>query len=548
MAPCGPSRRLLACATVVIPALVIVPVAGVDAGTQGAVKLGALLTLACLSAIAARGCRDLTLCEALLAAFALLAVVSTALSSQLADGAAVIGCAIALGSLVRSSRACLHGQWEIVEEAVACAAAVTAGIAVLELLGAALPWADLRRPESTLGNRNQLAGYLTIMLPVLLGAVIRRRGFAAPLVALSTTIVVVSRCRSAYVALALALACALVVHAIQRRRGGPGIDRGRIGVAIVSLGLGLGLGALPWPGVDFGPSVLDSAGRVFEYETGSGHARIVQHQLGIAALGEDPAAWLLGSGAGTWEGLTASRAHELGGHAPRMYSGTTPNSDLLRILVEQGLVGLALLAAAALALLRRSIDAPAGADVPRVAWLASLVAAGVLAAFDPQLIRPERVALLGVLIGVGAESRLIRPGPLPGVRLVALAVVAAACALALLRVASYAAASRIGVGGGADGLERWAGRQALAQSLFPRSALDERIALALALRDRCDAADAALRRFVASHPHYWGARVEVSLCFARTGRTDDARRLWSDAVAVEPHARALLASGESGRR
>lgn len=75
--------------------------------------------------------------------------------------------------------------------------------------------------------------------------------------------------------------------------------------------------------------------------------------------------------------------------------------------------------------------------------------------------------------------------------------------------------------------------------------LDER--RALALRDQCDPADAALRRFVAAHPHYWGARVEVALCFARIGRTGEAQRLWNEAVGVEPHVRELLAAGDRGR-
>ncbi len=545
MRPRGSKRRPLVWATVTIPALVIVPVAGVDAGFHAAVKLAALLVLSCILAVATRRCRDITLGEAVLAAFALLSVVSTASASRLADGAATIGCAIALFSIARSSRICLRGRWDVVEEAVAWAAAGTAGIALLELVGLHLPWAELRRPESTLGNRNQLAGYLTILLPVLMGAVIHRRSFAAPLVVLSVTIVVVSHCRSAYFAFAVAFV--LVVHAIHRQRGETVIDRRRVRVLLASVGIGIGLGALPWPGVSFGASVLDSAGRVFEYKTGSGHARIVQHQLGFAALAAGPTAWLFGMGAGRWEDLTAARAHELGGHTPRMFAGATPNSDLLRILVEQGLVGLALLAAAVVLLLRRSSDTLAGDLVPRAAVLAGLIAAGVLAAFDPQLVRPERVALLGVLLGVGAGDRSPRAVP-SGVGFISIAVVVVMCTLALLRVASYAASSRIGVGGGADGLERWAERQALAQALFPRSSLDERRAVALALRDRCDAADDVLRRFIASHPNYWGARVEVALCLARIGRTREAQQMWDDAVVVEPHVRELLAAGEPGRQ
>lgn len=533
--------RVLACATVTVPALAIVPVAGVDGGFHSAVKLAALLVVAGLFAIAARRCRDLTLDEALLAVFALLAVLSTAAASQLADGATAIGCAIALFAIVRSARACVGDRWDIVEDAVTWATALTAGIAVLELVGVRLPWAELRRPESTIGNRNQLAGYLAIMLPVLLGAVLRRRSFAAPVALLAVTVVVVSHCRSAYLATIVALASAVIGYAIHRRRAGAPIDRRRVVVAIVGLGL-LG-GALPWPGVSFAPSVIDSAGRVFEYEAGSGHARVVQHQLGIAVLADDRAAWLTGLGAGSWERVIASHAHDFGGHAPRMWSGATPNSDLLRILVEQGLVAVAILAAVVVLQLRRSSSDD---FVARTAARASLVVAVVLAAFDPQLVRPERIALLGLLLGVGVRSP--RVAVIPRAGLVSIALVSATCVLALLRVASYAASSRIGIDGGAHGLERWAERQALAQRLFPRSSLDERRALVLALRDRCDDANDAVQRFVASHPHHWGARVEVAQCFARMGRASDARRIWNDATSVEPHVRELLINDAGNRR
>jgi hypothetical protein len=156
----GSCRRWLVHVTIAAPALVVVPVAGVDAGFHAAVKLAVLLVAASLLAIAARRCRDLTRDEALLGAFAALAVVSTALASRLADGAMAIGCAIALCSIARSSRACLRGHWDVVEGAVLWAAAGVAGVAVLELVGLRIPWAELRRPEGTIGNRNQLAGLL----------------------------------------------------------------------------------------------------------------------------------------------------------------------------------------------------------------------------------------------------------------------------------------------------------------------------------------------------------------------------------------------------
>jgi hypothetical protein len=532
------SARRLACVTIAAPALVVVPLAGIDAGFQAAVKLAALLGAALWFAIAARKCRDLTRDEALLGVFAALAIVSTAFTSRLADGAAAIGCAIGLFSIVRSARVLLRGRWDVVEEAVAWAAAGTAAIAVLELVGVRLPWAELLRPESTIGNRNQLAGLLAITLPVLIGAGLRGRRFGAPVVALTVSVVVVSHCRSAYLAAMAAISVAAIAYGIYRRRGGEAIDRRCIVVVMGALALGLVCGAMPWPGVTFGPSVLDSAGRLLEYETGSGHARLVQHQLVASAFVRDPAALLTGFGASGWELLTSSRAHDLGRHTPKMWSGALPNSDLLRVLVEQGIVSLAVLGSVFVLAVRRSICAPAGDVVERIAVLASLVVAGVLAVFDPQLVRPERVALLGVLLGAGTRSP--RVAKLGRAAIVVFAIVSVACALALVRVASYAASSRIGIAGGAAGLETWTERHALAERLFPRSSLAERRALVLALGERCDEADDALRRFLAVHPHYWGARVEVARCFAKMGRTADARRLWNGAIAVEPQMRDLL--------
>ncbi len=523
---------MLACTTIAAPALVVVPLGGVDAGFHAAVKLAVLLGAASALAIASRRCRDLGREEALLGVFAVLVVLSTAFASRLADGAAAIGCAIGLCSIARSSRAVLRGQWSIVEEAVAWAAAGTAAIALLELAGVRLPWAELRRPESTIGNRNQLAGLLTIMLPVLVGAALRGRRFAAPVIAITTCIVVVSHCRSAYLAAIAALVVSCVGYARHRRA----IDRRRVILVVGVLALGVVLGVMPWPGVEFGPSVLDSAGRVLEYETGSGHARVVQHELAVSAFVREPSALLTGFGAGGWESLVSSRAHDLGNHAPKMWSGALPNSDLLLVAVEHGVVALAVLATVFLLAVRAS------ASSGDVSVLASLVVAGVLAVFDPQLVRPERVALLGVLLGAGTRSP--RVATLRRASLVPLAIVALACALALLRVGSYAASSRIGIDRGAAGLERWAERHAVAERLFPRSSLAERRALVLALGDRCDDADEALRRFLDVHPHYWGARLEVARCFARTDRTEDARRSWSEALAAEPHLRELLARAE----
>lgn len=110
----------------------------------------------------------------------------------------------------------------------------------------------------------------------------------------------------------------------------------------------------------------------------------------------------------------------------------------------------------------------------------------------------------------------------------------------MLRVVSYAASNPIGIERGAAGLERWTERHVLAQRIFPRLSLDERLALVRALGDRCDDADAALQEFVDVHPHYW----------ASASRSRAASRGWAGPTtragcgvapfAVEPHLRELL--------
>ncbi|MEJ7730819.1 MAG: hypothetical protein WKG00_16575 [Polyangiaceae bacterium] len=114
---------------------------------------------------------------------------------------------------------------------------------------------------------------------------------------------------------------------------------------LAALGAGVALGLAPWPGVRFATSVGRAAARVFEHDRGSGLARIVQHRLGIAALEGSPRGWLVGSGAGAWERVSSAHAHRVGDHLPRFTGASTPNSEPLRILVEQGLVGVALMVA-----------------------------------------------------------------------------------------------------------------------------------------------------------------------------------------------------------
>ena len=346
-------------ATLALPALAVVPVAGVEPGVQAALKLACLAVAGAAWGLAARGAGGFTATERALLAFVTIAGLTTLCAGT---GLALAGpglvSATALLLVARGVRVAMRGSWRAIEVAVLVTAVAAAALALLELLGVHLPWTGPRRPESTMGNRNYLAGYLVIALPVVVAAALRGRRHALPAVVLVTAVLGVTRCRGAYLAAIAALTLALAVQ-WWRRREPPAPARGRVRACAVALALGLGLAALPWPGVHFGPSIADALGRVVEHDRGSGQARVQQHLVGLAALTAAPSRWLTGHGAGGWQDAASAHAHAIGGHTRALVGPAAPNSEPLRVAVEHGLPGLlALLVALVLGL--RGLLRPAG--------------------------------------------------------------------------------------------------------------------------------------------------------------------------------------------
>jgi hypothetical protein len=516
------SERILGGA-VVATALVVVPVPGAEPGLQSALKLAVLAGAALLVVVAGHPRRDAlatTTSEWWLGALAAGALASAALGPvALTTSAPLLISLLCAFVLVRAAR----GQADRLGPAIAWACAGVVAVASLELLGLDLPWTWDRRPESTLGNRNHVAEYLIIALPVLVARAAaaagprlrgagRDRRAALVLVTAVVAVIVATRCRTAYLAggAALAVTLACHAHAVPHRR-----------VVLAAL-LGVALGALPWPGVSFRASAGDALTRVFTVD-GSGQARVEQHQRGAAAMTGAHAA-ILGAGPGGWAQLSAAHAHASGAHAPRSAAATVPNSEWLRTLTEQGALGVALLvgfAIAAIGAARRDPD-----RARRTTRLATLAAVGVVGTFDPLLARPELVVLLAVLLA-GPTCALTALSPPRRVGRWALVVAAsAATALALLRGASFAAST--------------AGHEAWAATLWPRPQLLERQAQRLARRGDCRAAEATLTRVGPTGTYAWGPRLAVARCYARTSATSDARRMWHAALAIEPHLRALV--------
>ena len=471
---------------IALPAIAVVPLHGIEPGLQVALRLAALALIATVAVVRGRG--RATQVECALALFAILAVASTLIAgAPLGAALPVLAGLATLVLAARAGRVVFAGDRDRFERAVAVTTAVVAGIAALELLGVTLPWSYDRRPVSTLGNRNHVASYLAIALPILIAS---RRRWVLVGCALVVAVIVAARCRGAYVGGAAAL---VIVAALDRRAAWR---------AAPAIACGAALGLLPWPGVHFAPSVGDAASRVFELDRGSGLARVHQHQLAFEALHDRPGGWVLGLGAGAWEGVASQYAHRVSEHTPRFTGAIVPNSEPLRILTEQGLIGLCA-AGLALGLMLGAARAYAPA-------LAALSAAWVCGLVDPLLVHPECIALLGALAGIVAPP--IRAPARRG----AIALPAVVCAAALARVAAF------------------------------RTASAERTAVELADRGDCDRANLALARFVAPHPYHWGARVQVARCFERTDQIPMARPVWRAALAIEPHLRELATSHLKG--
>ena len=130
----------------------------------------------------------------------------------------------------------------------------------------------------TFGNRNFLAGWLVIALPIVVRAALRGRRLATVLVGVVTCLVLLTRCRSAYLAIATsAIVAAALVRRVPRR-----LD------TVGAVAVGVLASCVPWPGLAFRVSVAGAAARLFEHEDGSGLGRVVQHRVALVRADVEP--------------------------------------------------------------------------------------------------------------------------------------------------------------------------------------------------------------------------------------------------------------------
>jgi hypothetical protein len=310
--------------------------------------------------------------------------------------------------------------------ALIAAALFAALLALFEVHIAELPWSHLRRPESTLINRNYLGHYLAVALPLVLSdeGLAKRPLARAAATALLVCILAITRCRAAWVALSVGLLFALAPiakNALLRAKFFK-----RLPATAGGLLAGIALSQLP-NRLAFHQSITASAARVLDYEQGTGAERLTQLRIAFRLAALAP---LSGGGLGSWRDLVYQH--------PSLRSliegpvGTTPNSDIARALAEGGFpLALGLLALGAVVV--RWAATPQLETTPpldRAARISALVLV-VLMVLDAPLFRPEMCVVAGALLAAMRSTR----APVALARKPTLAL-AAACLLACCAVAS----------------------------------------------------------------------------------------------------------------
>lgn len=413
--------------------------------------------------------------------------------------------------------------------------ALVAAVALLEALGVALPWQGIRRPLSTLGNRNIVAAHVAIALPFACARLLSPPGLRhAAVVVLLTLVTVLTRCRSIWVGVLAAGLAAGALYAFAWRQGAPvpaltvrGLltTTGSVLIAIAAAA------ALPWPGLHWTEPapLLSSLQRIAAYHEGSGLGRVNQHRIGIAILAEQP---LLGVGPGNWDDAAAAHAHAVpGGHAFPWSTADIPQSDLVRIAAERGLLGLgcflaavAILGAGAFRRARRG-DAPVG---PTLAILCALVIAAVHGLLDAPLFRPASLALIAVLAGLLRDDHpaLVVPLPRPLRRGLLLVLGAVVVGVTGLRTAAVFASQN-----GRDLIAR----QRAALEWFPDPIRAETIIQIQGMFGRCESIRDLLTRAQTWSPHHWGVWYVASQCARKRGEEREAAALLAVAKRIEPH-------------
>jgi putative inorganic carbon (hco3(-)) transporter len=251
---------------------------------------------------------------------------------------------LAVVVFANARRACLTGG--VIRFAVIVSTLMLALCVLAEAVGLIDPISQSGRgPGGTLGNRNPAAHLFALLIAFHAGELLtatltpRRAVISAACVFLFTLTVVISRSRTAWLAVAgatLVFCCLAFRHRISLRHGM------LLPISIFS-GVGCYAGVSRYTVWESNSPALETLGRLTETKSGSGKGRLIQYQTTMLLVRGAP---LLGVGIGNWPVAYAAIAqpddptHLAAAMIP---VASRPSSDWLAIASECGLPTLTLL-------------------------------------------------------------------------------------------------------------------------------------------------------------------------------------------------------------
>ncbi|CAN5323486.1 hypothetical protein BH23GEM2_BH23GEM2_25710 [soil metagenome] len=460
--------------------------------------------------------------DALLTLFLALSVASAIVATnhwlaQRALGVSVSGALIFWAARSLGSSGSYRPLLVIASAAVVAAAATS----LAQAYGFGSEYFSLNRaPGGSFGNRNFVAHFSAMGLPVMIFTVVTARRVAGALLgSLAMGVVgaalVLSRSRAAWLAITVSIGVLSILLVVSRYQW----KRQKIGGRLSRLALVALLGAsvaivlpnqLNWRSDS---PYLDSARGLVDYRSGSGRGRVAQYGNSLEMAKAHP---VLGVGPGNWPVRYPA-------FAPRgdrsltddgMTANPWPSSDWVAHVSERGiLAGIALLGvfgALFIGALRRWRSLTSSDDLlAKITLAATITATLVVSAFDAVLLLAAPAFLAWTVIGatagvarVGREVVLPRAARLTAVGILLLVVLASAAR----SLTQFVAITKVGSGGTRAG---WNAAAAWDPGSYR---INLRVAELHAARGRCSAARPFARRALDLFPDATTARRVLRRC------------------------------------
>jgi hypothetical protein len=310
---------------------------------------------------------------------------------------------------------------------LAIAGTVAAAIGVAQAYGVEMPWlATERAPGGTFGNRNFLAHFVTLAMPVVIVSILSaRRRFSTiawPVcLAICVNVIVLTRSRAAWLGFAAAIVILASALALSRRTLPAITPMPRLRIAAVAILVG-------WLTAVILPNRLEwrsespyaqTLTRLTDYRSGSGRGRLIQYRNSLDLIAIDP---ILGTGPGNWfikYPLVTSRGDPSFNSADPIPTNPWPSSDWIALVAERGIIGLITLLVAGAAIItisvRRLVGGDPGSALNAAASLGILAASTVTGVFDAVLLNPAPAGFVAISLGLLLpRTRAVVDRPLEG--------------------------------------------------------------------------------------------------------------------------------------